>query len=286
MKRGWLTNMDFKKPSKSNSIIIVAKGGSVIFSSDGKKINSRKAPRKHKMHKTIVNEHFEEMRKFNDNVFWDKTLMKFSRNLFPKDFRYTNSTLYYKVKSKKHKDEIFINTKDLEKTFHELIDFLRSKGIIPITDVNDNYEDEIKNVEKKEITSWKESGKMKGLMIFQFIKFMNQRYKLDYKESKQLESLLKISLYNDIIKNENIIIKDEKIYKIIGLEWSENERIFRIDTTELDNIKLSKSGVDKDVDNFYTISSYSDDNNFTIGSEVKTLDISKEWSDFLKNIYS
>lgn len=279
--------MDFKKPtSKGNSIIIVAKGGGVIFSSDGKRLTNRKAPRKHKMHKTIVNEHFEEMRKFNENIFWDKQLMKFSRNLFPKDFRYTNSTLYYKVKSKKHKDELFIDTENLEQTFNKLIDFLRSKGIIPITDVNDDYEQYIENVDKKEIKTWKDAGKLKGLMIFQYIKFMKEKYKLDIKESKQLESLLKISLYNDIIKTDNIIIKDERISKIIGLEWSIKERIFRIDTSELDHIKFSKSSSDKDAENFYTISSYSDDNNFTIGSEVKTLDISKEWADFLKNIYS
>jgi hypothetical protein len=279
--------MDSKKPSSmGNSIIIVAKGGGVIFSSDGKKLTNRKAPRKHKMHKTIVNEYFEEMRKFNDNVFWDKTLMKFSRNLFPKDFRYTNSTLYYKVKSKKHKDELFVNTENLEQTFEKLIDFLRSKGIIPITDVNDDYEQYIINTEKKEIKTWKEAGKLKGLMIFQYIKFMRDKFELDSKESKQLESLLKISLYNDIIKTDNIVIRTERISKIVGLEWSEKERIFRIDSTELDHIKFSKSNSDKDADNFYTISSYSDDNNFTIGSEIRTLDISKEWADFLKNIYS
>ena len=276
------------KPLKNsgNSIIIYSNKGSVIFSSDGKKLENRKAPRKHKMHKTIVNLHFEEMRQFNENVFWDKILMKFSRNLFPKDFRYTNSTLYYKVKSKKHKDELFIDIEKLQETLEFLISFLRSKGIIPITDVKDDYEKEFGTVEKKEVTTWKESGRFKGIMIYEYIKLTEKKYTLSHKESKQLESLLKISLYNDIIRNENIIIKNENITKIIGLEWSPDQRMFRIDKTELNLIKFSKSNSDKDVENFYTISSYSDDNNFTIGSEVKILDITKEFETFLKNIYS
>lgn len=276
--------MDFKTPSKGNSIVILSKSNNILFSSNGKKTENRKAPRKHKMHKNIVNQHFEDMREFNDNVFWDKTLMKFSRNLFPKDFRYTNSTLYYKVKSKKHKDEIFIDTQNLEQTYHKLIEFLRSKGIIPITDVNDDYEKDIENIERKEITVWKDAGKMKSLLIFQYIKLMQSKYELNVKETTQLESLLKISLYNDIIKSENIVIKNEKISKIIGLEWSKESRIFRIDKTELDHIKFSKSS-EKDVESFYTISSYSDDNNLAMGSEIKTIDISKEWIDFLKIIY-
>lgn len=276
--------MESNSPKNSgNSIIIYSNKGSVIFSSNGKKIESRK-PRKHRMHKNVINPHFEEMRKFNTNIFWDKLLVKFSCNMFPKDFLYKNSTLYYKVKTKKHKDEIFIDTENLEKTFQNLTNFLRSKGIIPITDVVDDYEKELEVVEKKELNNWKDAGKFKGIMIYEYIKILENKYKLNNKETKQLESLLKISLYNDIIKSDNIIIKNEKISKINGLEWSNKERIFRIDKSELNAIKFSKSSA-KDVENFYTISSYSDDNNFTIGSEIKVLDIAKEWECFLKNIY-
>lgn len=279
--------MDFSSPKSSgNSIIIYSNKGSVIFSSNGKKIENRKAPRKHKMHKNIVNLHFEEMRKFNTNIFWDKILVKFSCNMFPKDFRYTNSTLYYKVKTKKHKDELFIDTEKVEETFYKLIEFLRSKGIIPITDVVDDYEQDYENTEKKELTSWKDVGRFKGVMIYEYIKLLGDKYKLNNKELKQIESLLKISLYNDIIKNENIIITDEKISKIIGLEWSEQKRIFSINKTELNAIKFTKtSNSVKEMESFYTISSYSDDQKVNFGSEVKVLDISKEWETFLRNTY-
>lgn len=265
----------------SDGIVIFSTQGDIMFSSTGEITNIKKPPRKHRVQKNITNKSFDLMRKFNDEEFWDNILIKFSRNIFYNDYRFIGNTLYYKIKSKNHKDEIFIDPDNLEETFPKFKDFMRSKGVIPVKEVVDDSEDLVG--ERPKIENWKDAGKNQIVLIYNYIERLKKELKLNNSESKSLESLLKISIYNNILGNEHIILKNEEIDKIKYLKWNMEQRKFYLDVK---NIKVKSIKHDKkNEDKYYTISSFSDDKNITLNKEVEIESIEKKWDDFLTSYY-
>ena len=269
----------------NDGIVIFSDVGNVMFTSTGEIIDTKKAPRKHKINKSIIHENFNKMREFNDkdNEFWDRFLYKCARNIFPsKDFKYTNDILYYKIKTKKHRAELFIDEDNLEKSFLELKKFMRARGIKPSSEVREKeifYEKE-----KVEINVWKDvKGVLKFDKIFNFINILSNKYNLNYSEKKQLESLLKVAISGDLFNNDNIIIDNNEINSIKYLQWIEKERKFRVDIENIP-IKFNKISRIRE-DNSYTYNSYSNENNF-ISKEIEIMDISKKWEKFLDNFFN
>jgi hypothetical protein len=253
-----------------------------MFSSSGEITNIVKPPRKHRIQKKITNTFFEDMKKYNDEEFWDNILTRFSRNNFFNDYRYIGSTLYYKIRSKNQKDEIYINPDNLENTFEELKMFLRKKGVIPIKEVIDDSNDLIGD--RPKIESWKDAGKNQIILLHDYINKIKKDLDLSNKEVKHLESILKITIYNSIIGNDHITIEDEKITKISNILFDSNSRKFSLD---IDNIKIKSVKHDKKVeDKFYTITSFSDDKHITINKEVEIESIDKKWEEFLNQYYN
>jgi len=266
----------------SDGIVIFSTEGNIMFSSTGEITNIRKAPRKHRIHKNITNKIFEEMRKFNKEEFWDNILIKFSRNVFHNDFRFIGSTLYYKIKSKNHKDQIFMDEDNLEKTFEKLKDFLRNKGILPVSEVvNDNYD---LIGEREKIVNWKDAGKNQINLLHDYIDQLEEKLELDKYEKKHLESLLKLSIYNNIVSNDHIVLNEEKIENIKYLNWNQKKRKFSLD---IDKIKIKSIKQDKkNEEKFYTISSFSDDKHIIMNKEVEIDSLEKKWENFLDSYYS
>lgn len=264
-----------------DGMVIYSSQGNIMFSSAGEIITEKKPPRKHRIQKNIINHDFDKMREFNKEEFWDNILMKFSRNIFPKDFRFHNNILYYKMKAKKYKDEIFIDNQCIEDTFFKLKGFLRDKGIIPVKEITDDSEELF--CERKIIESWRDAGKNKLFLIREFIDDMRDKYDLNSKEKKYLESLIKITIYNDVVNNDHIVIEKERIKSIKHLCWNEKKRQFYIDINMI-NIKSTKTEK-KDNEKFYTISSFSDDTNIVMGKEIEVSNIEKKWDDFFESFY-
>lgn len=265
----------------SDGIVIFSTEGNIMFSSTGEITSAKKAPRKHRIHKNITNKVFEDMRKFNKEEFWDNILIKFSRNVFHNDFRFINNILHYKFKSKNHKDQILIDEEDLEKTFENLKNFLRNKGILPVSEVVNNNSDLIG--EREKFTNWKEAGKNQINLLYEFIIDLTDKLNLNSIESKHLESLLKLSIYNNIITSDHIILEDEKIKNIKHLLWDQEDRKFSLD---IDKIKVKAIKQDKkNEEKFYTINSFSDDKHIIINKEVEIDSLEKKWEDFLDSYY-
>lgn len=264
-----------------DGIVIYSTEGNIMFSSTGEIIQDKKPPRKHRIQKNIVNDIFEKLRKHNTESFWDNILMKFSRNIFPKDFRFHNSILYYKIKAKKFKDEIFIDD-DTEENFIKLQIFLRDKGIIPVGEINSNKDDI--SVKRSPIKNWKDAGKNKIILLYDYINKLTSKYELDAKEKLYLESLTKMTLYNDVIGNDNIIMKDECIEDIKHLKWNENTRRFYVDMDKI-TIKINKTEK-KNTEKYYTLSSFSDENNIIATKEIEINNIEKKWDNFLNLFYN
>jgi len=264
-------------------MVIYSTSGNIMFSSTGEIINNNKVPRKHRVQKKIANKHFEDMRKFNSEYFWDNILVKFSRNIFYKEFRYIGNTLYYKIKSKNFKDELFIDPDNIEETLNNFKNFLRNKGIMPKSEVNENFSSLISE-DKEQIKSWKEAGKNQIYLLYDFFNEKKEQLKLNKNEYNNLQSLLKLSIYNNILTNNDIVIEDEKIKSINYLLWDKKERKFSLD---IEKIKIKPVKQDKKVnDKFYTVSSFSDDKqNLYISNEIEIVDLEKKWNTFLDSYF-
>lgn len=266
----------------SDGIVIYSTKGNIMFSSTGEITEIKKAPRKHRVQKNITNKIFEDLRKFNEDEFWDNILIKFSRNIFPNDFRFIGNTLYYKIKSKNHKDEIFINSDNLQETFLNLQKFLKNKGIMSVKEVNEKDID--MRIERPKIINWKDAGKNQINLLYEYIEYLKNKLNLNINETKNLESLLKISIYNNIITNDHIMLEDEKINNIKYLIWDGERRIFTLDIEKIKikSIKQEKKNEEK----FYTISSFSDDKHIVMNKEIEIENLEKKWDDFLSSYYT
>jgi len=264
----------------SGGIVIYSTKGDIMFSSTGEITGHKKQPRKHRAHRNITNKIFDEMRIYNTEEFWDNVLVKFSRNIFYNDFRFIGKTLYYKYKSKNQREEITLDDLDLENSFINLQDFLRKKGILPVKEVVDNSQLLINP--RKKITSWKEAGKNKIILLYDYIEKLKDFYNLNDLEAKRAESLLKLLIYSNILNNDHITLKDEKIEKIKHLEWDSEKRKFNID---IDNIKIKQIKYEKkNEDKYYTINSFSDDKN-NLNREIQIEPVDKKWESFLSAYY-
>ena len=266
----------------NDGIVILSADKNIMFSSTGEITINKKSIRKNKI-KNMIHPIFDSMKKYTKEDFWIRFLTKASRNVFPNNnFKYMNNVLHYKIKTKKHRDEIFIDDDDLENSFLKLKLFLRSKGTKPSSDVN--KEELLINFNKtEEINEWKDIKKeAKFDAILKYLKELSIKYNIHQKEKNKLESMVRVALSGDIFNNDNIIIKDRKIINIKHLVWNENINMFTVDIDGI-KIKCPKSKNIQSKNKYYSFNSYSDDNNNV--REIESINIGKKWEKYLENFY-
>ena len=264
------------------SMTVYCTKGTVIFNSDRNFVDSEKKPKGMKIKKNICNPIFEDMRKHNDDPFWDMFLLKASRDNFPKGFSFRDNVLFFSLKSK-YNFEIKLDITNISESFIKLKDFVSDKGILSDTDKlnlsNKQLENNCLNNEET-IESWKDLGKMQNNAIYIYISILSECYNLDIKERKNLESMIKIGISSGYLNTKNIIVKKSIIEEIIPLEWNKESRLFMIDTK---NIRIKKTKGIK-IEN----TDLSTDNTTTCLDFEKKYNISnvnKRWEKFLSAIY-
>lgn len=268
----------------NDGIVIFSDTGNIMFTSVGGIVENKKTMRKHKINKNVIHPCFENMKEFTNDEFWLNWLTRCSKNIFPnKNFKFTNSILYYKIKNNKHKDQIYINEEDLENSFQQLKKFFREKGTKPASEVNDT--DIFVKRDKIEINTWKDIKKeRKGDKLLNYIRKQQNKYNLNEFQISQLRSLINVGLAGDIFNHTNIIIEEEEIKEIKYLLWNEKEKEFYIDIYNIP-LKNSKTVKIKEDPNYYTYNSYTNDNHL-VTREAKSVDIGKIFEKFLDNFYN
>lgn len=270
--------------SKGEGIVVYCTKGKVLFSSTGALLQGEQSVRKHKVNKSIVHSVFQDLKELETNEYWVNTLTKFSKNIFPKDFKFINNILYYKANTKKHRSECVIDKDDLEGTLKIFKEFMKNKGYI-----SNIEKEEIKQLinssveEKTAITNWKEMQKNQNYHIVKFINKQKRINNLDLKESANLESVIRMGIASDFFNENNIVIKDENIEEITSLDWDPEKRLYTIKT---DNFKIKKKTDKNTKEKIYT--SYtletSNDNYLLVYNENNDMFIDKKWFKFLETI--
>ena len=270
--------------NNGEGIVVYCTKGNVIFSSTGELIQSKQSVRKHRVNKAIIYKEFQEMKELENDEFWKNLLTKCSKNLFPKDFKYINSVLYFKPNTKKHRAECFIDKDDIVKSLDKFKIFMRGKGF-----ASNSEKEEIKiiienNVEEKLIiTTWKDILKNRDYHIKNYIIELKEKYSLTYKETCNLESVIMMGVISEFFNEENIVIENQRIKGIENLVWNRNKRIFSIKTDGYKIKKRSEKINNKKIYTTHTIET-SNDNYITVVKEAKDMCIEKKWLKFLETI--
>ena len=270
--------------SKGEGIVVYCTKGNVIFSSTGELIQSKQSVRKHRVNKSIIYKEFQEMRELETDEFWKNILNKFSKNIFPKDFKYINGVLYFKPNTKKNRAEILIDKEDVVKTLDKFKIFMREKGYISHLEREEICSIIQNNVEEKLlIETWKDILRNKDYHIRNYIIDLQEKYNLNNVETSNLESNLMVGIASDFFNEENILIKNEKITDMKNLLWDSKKRLFSI---KKDNYKVKRKSDRMDNKKIYT--SYtvetSNDNFVLVYKEAKDMGIEKRWLKFLESI--
>ena len=270
--------------NKGEGIVVYCTKGNVIFSSTGELIQSKQSVRKHRVNKAIIYKEFQEMKELESSEFWKNLLVKCSKNLFPKDFKYINNVLYFKPNTKKHRAECFIDKDDIVKSLDKFKVFMRSRGFASTSE-----KEEIKNIiennveERLIITTWKDISKNRDYHIKNYIIEIKERYSLTYKETCNLESVIMMGVISEFFNEENIIIQNQKIIDIKNLIWNKNRRNFSIKTDGYKIKKRTEKNNNKKIYTTHTIET-SNDNYITVVKEAKDMCIEKKWFKFLETI--
>jgi hypothetical protein len=272
--------------SKGEGIVVYCNHGNVMFSSTGELIQSKQSVRKHRVNKSIIYKEYQDMRELEKDEFWRDLLNKFSKNNFLKDFKYINNVLYYKPNTKKNRDELLIDKEDCFTSLEKFKDFMRNKGYISPSErleLNKIIENNIEEI--LVIETWKDILRNKDYHVKNYIIDLKEKYNLSRKERDNLESTVMIGIASEFFNEDNIVIKEEKIFNIENLLWDEEKRLFSIKTSDYKIKKKSDKVDNKKIFTSYTVET-SNDNYVLVFKEAKDMAIEKKWLKFLESISS
>lgn len=271
----------------SEGIVVYCTKGNVIFSSTGEIVQNTKNVRKHKVNRSVIFPEFEEMKKFEKLEYWINMLSRFSKNIFPRDFKYLANVLYYKAKTKKHRSECFIDLENLEASYSNFKEFMKEKGFLSQEEkekINSMIQKEEEIQEMFVVETWKDITKNLEYHLKTFFIKLKDEHDLTPKEMANLESVVRIGISSGFFSEDNIVIENSEIDRILNLTWDEEKRLFSIDT---EGIKFKKKSEKKESNKIYT--SYtietSNDNVIMVYKEVEDLSIEKKWNKFLETVY-
>jgi len=268
--------------SINDGMVIFCNRGYVMFTDNGGVVTEQKKTRKHTKNRSIVHHVFEDMKEFNTSSYWNDILTKFSRNIFPRNFRYYNNTLFYKSRKKNSKKEFLIDLENPEQSFSDMKYFLEDKGILSTLEKKEKsilvYREEIK------LEEWKDFGKNQSYLIQEFIEEVSKKYELKEKEKITLESTIMFGISCDIFNNSTIIIEHGKILSIRGLEWDEKNSKFFMDKKSCLPKFTSSSRKTYVKNSKYSSYAFSGDT-FCIQNKENILKIGEKWRTFLEDYY-
>ena len=175
---------------------------------------------------------FEQCAELCEDEDWKLVLTKASMNKFPRGFTFSNNTLMFRKKKN-------VETMDLsnnpEEAMQQSINFFKVFGKIKSVkyklDANILEKETIKRQRREAIVKWNDNKKknIKDLLINKFIKQETEKYNLNYKQRKELSCLINVGLNLNYFDSSTIIIENEKITNIIGLNYINDAYFLDID---------------------------------------------------------
>lgn len=274
--------------SNVDGMTIFCKRGFVVFTNTGEQKQDDKKSRKHSKNRSVIYPLFEDMKEFNDSSYWNDQLTKFSRGIFPRNFKYYNEVLHYKSKkkTKNGNQEYIIDETDLRQSFQDLKLFLEDKGILSTLERGEKSLIDFKEEEGIEDWEWKEFKPHNRILLREdFINILSDKYDLDKKGRVNLESVIRFGISSGIFDSHSIIMDDGKIESIEGLEWDDDEEKFCISRkTPLPKFQSSSKKNGSSKSSRYSSHTFSGDT-FCIRNKETTVKVGDKWKNFISDYY-
>jgi len=156
-----------------------------------------------------------------DDDYWKNILKKCSQGKFPSYFNFNENThILYFIKGVK-KDFIYIPLNEYE-AVHNFIGFFREKG--NLVSPHEKIETTLNTVIFE--NNWKKvSASAKENLLYHYIRWLTEEMELTKLEISSLQSTLRYGIDYNIFNENTIIIVNNYIYQIKGLEY-QNGRFY------------------------------------------------------------
>ena len=203
--------------------------------------------------KEIINPIFHQFAEQTDDPFWKNKLASAAIGKFPPKFSYHDGILNFKRGAR----TVSIELTNLEENgLHECLEFFRGNGGIfsPMDEkvcVQSRQNKAILNEERPPLEWSKINKKIKECLVSYYVTNLTKNMELSPNESSQLLKVIRCGISYKLFGKHNIKLTDTKIYKIDGLLWDNEKRLFYIDPT-LTPISSRGSSKQSNTDNLDT----------------------------------
>jgi hypothetical protein len=290
-------------------------GGFVIFSGTKLWYSSKEAPVKSQKNalgkvrasaksKRIVEfEEFDKLMQIEIDPYWKSLFDEAAIGKFPRNFKFQNGVLNYKIRSKNIEQSIPKDTEQallIVKKF-----FLDTAGILSPDDLKRKKIEEEKRISEmimNEVVSWNQirSEKQRMIMISLYVENLGKQYDLNIEERKGLVQNIRIGVLAGYFNSENIEVIGNCIENIRGLEYNKDLKEFEIRKELCPCPKISRKSVNNDStfisktelssEMYYSdesedeeyLSSSKENNSKSSGSSSSSM--KKRWNKFLSEI--
>lgn len=232
--------------------IVILAGAKVLYSSRDngiakapKNVNTNSKVRASAKAKRVVEfPIFDKMMECETDSFWKSLFDEAATGKFPRNFKYQNSTLNYKIRSKNVEQEV--NEENIEETIKITKKFLLEYvGIQSPEDRRRKKLDEEKRIAEmlmNENVIWNQirSEKQRMIMISLFVETVGKKYNMSVEERKGLVQNIRIGMLAGYFNASNIEIIGTRIVDIKGLEYNEETKEFEINKELCKLSKISK----------------------------------------------
>lgn len=291
--------MSFFPSTDDDGSIVILSGNKPLWSSkdssEPTKIKSLKSITKvrasAKNKRIIEFQIFDDLMKYETDPTWMTTLDDAAQGKFPRNFKFQNSILTYKLRSKNIDHPITGNDKA---TLDAMKSFFFKYNVASPEDVKKRKDAEITMLNSEQFDdeiSWSQirSDKEKTVMITLFVESLGDTYNLPVDIKKGLVQNITIGILAGYLNTENIHIENNSITKIEGLSYDKSIKQFTIDKSKcvLQTIKpkvLSQYSLISSNQNNYSDDSNDfsmEDSNFSKSSRTQKQDLMKNWNKFL-----
>lgn len=201
--------------------------------------------KKPKNKKKIIYPIFLEFVNHTSDIFWEKKLNTFANGKLPKFFSFNNNKIIFKKNNNIVECEL---TNDYIESTNLCIQFFKTYGGIF------SKKDEIKeieelsssdNIEYNKINTpktWSQiDKKMKEIMMKKFVHDMASEINLNKNDINLLLQTIKLANLSKTFNKNNFIVENEKLVRINGLKWQEENRFFKIDYAIITNKNKNKN---------------------------------------------
>lgn len=207
--------------------------------------------KKQKTMKPIIHEIFHDCAKMTDDDFWQSIFMNCARGKFPRCFTFKNNVLTHKKGSKvstlqleNSKTETFISTM---KFFQVMAGIMSTRDRKNLQEIEEEKLSESLNKNQK----WKDIRleKYQEVLILEYVNLLTKTYNLSSDDKKELTTVIKKGIMLKYFNNDNILLKDKKIFEIKGLIKNPETGLFDIDSDYIKNIETYSNDLGIETEN-------------------------------------